>query len=72
MRVFTATHMRSHMAEVFDAADDEPVLIQRSGRTYRIIPEKPAKSGMDVKGIDVGSVSASDIVDAVRAGRERR
>lgn len=72
MRVFTATHMRSHMAEVFDAADDEPVIIQRSGRAYRIVPEKPAKSGMDVKGVDVGSVSAADIVEAVRASRQRR
>lgn len=71
MRVFTATHMRSHLAEVLDAADDEPVVIRRNGRTYRIVSELPKVSGMDVPGIDAGKISASSIVDAVRRGRER-
>jgi hypothetical protein len=72
MDVFTYSEARQKLAAVLDRAQyTGKVLIRRKdGRTYSLVPEKNASSPLDVPSIKA-SVSAEEIVDIVRSGRER-
>jgi PHD/YefM family antitoxin component YafN of YafNO toxin-antitoxin module len=72
MREYSFTEARQHFASILDEAKREGVVCikKRDGETFYIKPATSKKSPFDVKGVDLG-VSASEIVDIVREGRER-
>jgi len=72
MQVYTFSEARQKLASILEQAskDGEVRIKRRDGRSYVLKPETSAKSPLDVKGIDLG-LSASEIVDFVREGRER-
>jgi hypothetical protein len=72
MDVFTYSEARQKLAAVLDRAQyTGKVLIRRKdGRTYSLVPKKNASSPLDVPSIKA-RVSAEEIVDIVRSGRER-
>jgi len=70
MTVYTYSETRQKLASVLDSAQKkgEVLIRRRDGSLFRLSPVRPAKSPLDVKGVDAG-VSASEIVAAVREGR---
>ncbi len=72
MQVYTFSEARQKLASILEqASKDGGVKIKRrDGRSYILKPEISTKSPLDVEGIDIG-ISASEIVDFVREGRER-
>jgi antitoxin Phd len=72
MQVYTFSEARQKLASILEQAskDGEVQIKRRDGRKYILKPESDTKSPLDVKGVDIG-ISASEIVDFVRKGRER-
>ncbi len=72
MQVYTFSEARQKLASILEQAsqDGEVLIKRRDGRSYILKPEKSQKSPLDVKGVDIG-ISATEIVDFVREGRER-
>lgn len=72
MHTYTYSEARQKLAAVLDQAENTgKVLIQRKdGRTFALIPEKNAKSPLDIPSIKA-KVSTKEIVDIIREGRER-
>jgi len=72
MQVYTFSEARQKLASILEQAsrDGEVLIKRRDGRSYILKPEKSQKSPLDVKGVDIG-LSATEIVDFVREGRER-
>lgn len=73
MREYSFTEARQHFASLLDEAKKEGVVCikKRNGESFYIKPAAPRKSPLDVKGVDL-DISASEIVDIVRKGRERK
>ena len=73
MREYSFTEARQHFASILDEAKREGIVCikKRDGETFYIKPAESKKSPLDVEGVDLG-ISSSDIVDAVREGRERK
>lgn len=72
MKEYSFTEARQHFASILEEAKREGVvrIKKRDGETFYIKPVVAKKSPLDVKGIDI-DMSASEIVDIVREGRER-
>ena len=72
MQVYTFSEARQKLASILEQAsiDGEVRIKRRDGRKYILKPESDKKSPLDGKGVDIG-ISASEIVDFVREGRER-
>jgi hypothetical protein len=72
MQVYTYSEARQKLASVLEQAEATgKVLIRRKdGRTYALTPEKVARSPLDVPSIKA-EITSQEIVDIVRAGRER-
>jgi antitoxin Phd len=72
MRVYTYSEARQKLALVLEQAEHTgKVLIRRrDGRTFSLVPEKTVSSPLDVPMIKA-KISAQEIVDIVRQGRER-
>jgi len=72
MKEYSFTEARQHFASILDEAKREGVVCikKRDGESFYIKPAAPEKSPLDVKGVDLG-VTSSEIVDAIREGRER-
>ena len=72
MQVYTYSEARQKLAMVLDQAESTgKVLIRRKdGRTFALIPEKPTASPLDVPTINA-NITAQEIVEIVRKGRER-
>lgn len=72
MQVYTFSEARQKLASILEQAsiDGEVRIKRRDGRKYILKPESEKKSPLDGKGVDIG-ISASEIVDFVREGRER-
>ncbi len=72
MQVYTFSEARQKLASILEQAskDGEVLIKRRDGRSYVLKPEKSRKSPLDIKGVDIG-ISASEIVDFVREGREK-
>ena len=73
MREYSFTEARQNFASLLDEAKKEGVVCikKRDGETFYIKPAEPKKSPLDVKGVNLG-ITASEIVDVVRKGRERK
>ena len=72
MQVYTFSEARQKLASILEQAskEGEVKIKRRDGRSYILKPEISAKSPLDVEGVDI-RISASEIVDFVRKGRER-
>ena len=73
MREYSFTEARQHFASLLDEAKKEGVVCvkKRNGESFYIKPAAPKKSPLDVKGVKL-DMTASEIVDVVRKGRERK
>jgi len=73
MREYSFTEARQHFASLLEEAKKEGVVCikKRDGESFYIKPAMKKKSPLDIKGVDLG-VSATEIVDIVRKGRERK
>jgi len=71
MQVYTYSEARQKLAFVLEQAEDTEVLIRRKdGRTFALVPERNVSSPLDVPSIKA-KITAREIVDVVRGGRER-
>jgi hypothetical protein len=72
MRVYTYSEARQNLADLLDQAveEGEVRIRRRDGREYILRPHRREGSPLDVPAVSTG-VSAEEIVDAVREGRER-
>lgn len=72
MQVYTYSEARQKLASVLEQAEATgKVLIRRKdGRTFALVPEKVASSPLDVPSVKA-KISAKEIVDIIREGRER-
>ena len=72
MDVYTYSEARQKLASLLERAESTgKVLIRRKdGRTFALIPERIAASPLEVRKIQT-DVTSDEIVDIVRAGRER-
>ena len=72
MQIYTYSEARQKLSSVLEQAESTgKVLIRRKdGRTFPLIPEKSAKSPLDVPSTKA-KVSTQEIVDIIREGRER-
>ncbi len=73
MKSYSYSEARGNFATVLDEAErDGAVEIRRrDGSVFRILPLRKSKaSPLDVKGVKM-EVSAADLVEIVREGRER-
>ena len=72
MQVYTYSEARQKLAFVLKQAEDTgKVLIKRKdGRTFALVPERNAKSPLDVPTIKA-NITTQEVVDIIREGRER-
>jgi antitoxin Phd len=72
MQVYTYSEARQKLAMVLENAEATgKVLIRRKdGRTFSLVPERPAISPLDVPTIKA-SITSREIVVSIREGRER-
>lgn len=72
MQVYTYSEARQKLATVLEEAENTgKVLIRRKdGRTFSLVPERTGTSPLDVPTIKV-NITAKEIVDIIREGRER-
>jgi len=72
MKQYSFTEARQHFASLLDEAKKEGVVCvtKRDGESFYIQPVVLKKSPLDIEGINLG-ISASEIVDFVKEGRER-
>jgi antitoxin (DNA-binding transcriptional repressor) of toxin-antitoxin stability system len=70
MTVFTYSETRQRLAAVLDSAKmkGEALIQRRDGSLFRLVPVAPAKSPLDIEGVDAG-VSSREILAAVRESR---
>ncbi|HFD88081.1 MAG TPA: type II toxin-antitoxin system Phd/YefM family antitoxin [Gammaproteobacteria bacterium] len=73
MREYSFTEARQHFASLLEEAKREGVVCikKRDGEAFYIKPVIKKQSPLDVEGVDLG-VSSSEIVEAIREGRERK
>jgi hypothetical protein len=71
MKVYKYSEAGQSLADVLNIARNEEVIIKRrGGETFSIICRKSKKSPFDVPGIQT-KATTKDILEAVRASRER-
>lgn len=72
MKIYTFSEARQNFAAVLDQAQREGAvrITRRDGRVYTIQPSADTQSPLDVKPVRL-KLSRSEIVSAVREGRER-
>jgi len=72
MKEYSFTEARQNFASILDEAKKEGVVCikKRNGEAFYVKPVVSKRSPLDIKGVDLG-ISSSEIVDIVRAGRER-
>jgi hypothetical protein len=70
MTVFTYSETRQRLAAVLDFAKrkGEALIQRRDGSLFRLVPVVPAKSPLDIEGVD-GGVSSHEILAAIRENR---
>ena len=72
MREYSFTEARQQFASVLEEAKKDGVICikKRNGESFYLKPATPKKSPLDIQGVDLG-ITASEIVDIIRSGRER-
>ncbi len=72
MTTFTDNEVRQHLDEVLNKArlEGEVRIRSQDGHEFIVRPVPAGKSPLDIPGVDLG-LSAEEIVQAIREGRER-
>lgn len=72
MKEYSFTEARQHFASILDEAkkDGAVCIKKRNGEIFTIKPAQQKQSPLEVEGVDLG-INSSEIVDAIRKGRER-
>ena len=72
MQVYTYSEARQKLAQVLEQAENtgKVIIRRKDGRTFALVPEKIVSTPLDVPSIKA-NISTEEIVDIVRAGRER-
>ena len=72
MQVYSYSEARQKFATVLKQAErtGKVIIRRKDGRTFALVPEKSVFSPLDVPQIKA-NVTTEEIVDIVRAGRER-
>lgn len=72
MQVYTYSEARQKLAMVLEQAEHtgKVFIRRRDGRTFSLSPEKLTSSPLDVPTVKA-QVTTKEIVDIIRAGRER-
>ena len=72
MQVYSYSEARQKLATVLKQAEStgKVIIRRKDGRTFALVPEKSVFSPLDVPQIKA-NVTTEEIVDIVRAGRER-
>ncbi len=72
MREYSFTEARQHFAALLEEAkkDGAVCIKKRNGEMFYLKPASTQRSPLDVQGVDL-DLSATDIVELVREGRER-
>jgi len=72
MQVYSYSEARQKLATVLKQAErtGKVIIRRKDGRTFALVPEKSVFSPLDVPQIKA-NVTTEEIVDIVRAGRER-
>lgn len=72
MQVYSYSEARQKFATVLKQAEStgKVIIRRKDGRTFALVPEKSVFSPLDVPRIKA-NVTTEEIVDIVRAGRER-
>ena len=72
MTVYTYSEARRKLATLLEtaSAEGEVRIKRRNGEEFIVRPSTPSGSPLDVEGVDLG-LTADEIVEAVREGRER-
>ena len=72
MQVYSYSEARQKLATVLKQAEStgKVIIRRKDGRTFALVPEESVFSPLDVPLIKA-NVTTEDIVDIVRAGRER-
>ena len=72
MQVYSYSEARQKLATVLKQAEStgKVIIRRKDGRTFALVPEKSVFSPLDVPLIKT-NVTTEEIVDIVRAGRER-
>ncbi len=72
MQVYSYSEARQKFATVLKQAEStgKVIIRRKDGRTFALVPEKSVFSPLDVPPIKA-NVTTEEIVDIVRAGRER-
>ena len=71
MEIYSYSEARRKLSKVLDEAEvTGKVLIRRKdGRTYALVPERPAGSPLDVPSVRA-NISTEEIVSLIRSGRD--
>ncbi len=72
MDVYTYSEARQNFSTVLDKAEatGKVIIRRKDGRTYALVPERPAASPLDVPSIQA-DVSSREIVTLIRDQRRR-
>ena len=69
MKVYSYSQARQKLTEVLNRSRSEPVVIRRrGGEAFRVSPQQPQGSPLDVRGVRTGATT-SDIVRTIRESR---
>jgi antitoxin Phd len=72
MQVYTYSEARQKLAMILDQAENtgKVIIRRKDGRTFALVPEQTSPSPLNVPTIKA-NISTQEIVDMIRAGRER-
>ena len=72
MHAYSYTELKQNLASILDEANEKGVvqINRKDGQSFLLKPITSNASPLDIKGINV-DISTEEIVDIVRAGRER-
>ncbi len=72
MKEYTFTEARQNFASLLEEAKKEGIVCirKKDGEAFYVRPEPPKRSPLEVHGVDI-NITAEEIVEMVREGRER-
>ena len=71
MKIYSYSEARRKLSKVLDEAEltGKVLIRRRDGRTYALVPERPAGSPLDVPSVRA-NISTGEIVSLIRSGRD--
>ena len=72
MEIYSYSEARQKLSKVLDEAEltGKVLIRRRDGRTYALVPERPAGSPLDVPSVRA-NISTEEIVSLIRSERDR-